>query len=123
MPVLLVIGVGPGIGLAVARRFAREGFAVGVIARSRATIDAALSALADSNVPTHGLTADAADAVSLASALDELVDRLGVPDVVVYKASSRDACNSFLVGGVGDGACTVWWDGSSDASRGQARDS
>ena len=43
MPGMIVIGAGPGIGLSVAKRFAREGLPVGVIARSRATVDAALS--------------------------------------------------------------------------------
>ena len=41
MPGAIVIGAGPGIGIAVARRLAREGLPVGVIARSQATVDAA----------------------------------------------------------------------------------
>ncbi len=32
--VAAVLGVGPGLGAAVARRFAREGFAVALMARS-----------------------------------------------------------------------------------------
>ena len=44
----IVIGAGPGIGRSVALRFAREGLPVAVLARSRATVDAALSAPADS---------------------------------------------------------------------------
>ncbi len=87
MPGVIVIGAGPGIGLSVAKRFAREGLPVGLIARSPATVDAALAALADAGVETHGATADAADEESLRSALDELVDHLGVPDALVYNAA------------------------------------
>lgn len=87
MPGVIVIGAGPGIGLSVARRFARESLPVGVIARSRATVDAALSALADAEVEVYGATADAADEEALRAALDELVKHLGVPDALVYNAA------------------------------------
>ncbi len=82
---LIVVGVGPGIGSAVARRFAREGLPVGLVARSRATVDAAAAGLATGEV--HGAAADAADETALRAALDALVGRLGVPDAVVYNAA------------------------------------
>ncbi|MGH4019780.1 MAG: SDR family NAD(P)-dependent oxidoreductase [Pseudonocardiaceae bacterium] len=87
MPGAIIIGAGPGIGLSVVRRFARQGLPIGVIARSPATVDAALSALADADVDTHGATADAADEVALRAALDRLVDHVGVPDALVYNAA------------------------------------
>lgn len=87
MPGAIVIGAGPGIGLAVARRFAREGLPVGVVARSQATVDAALAALEQADVPTYGATADAADEEALRTALDGFVERFGVPDVLVYNAA------------------------------------
>ncbi|NUP27298.1 MAG: SDR family NAD(P)-dependent oxidoreductase, partial [Nocardia sp.] len=37
---VVIIGAGPGIGLAVARRFAREGMPIAGIARSEATLRA-----------------------------------------------------------------------------------
>ena len=66
MPGIIIIGVGPGIGISVARRFAHEGFAVGVIARSQGTMDAALATLTDWTTTTHGVTADAGDEVDVA---------------------------------------------------------
>jgi NAD(P)-dependent dehydrogenase (short-subunit alcohol dehydrogenase family) len=78
----IVIGAGPGIGLSVARRVAREGLAVGLIARSQGTVAAALSAL--DGADALGVTADAADEQGLRAALDELVERLGVPELLVY---------------------------------------
>lgn len=84
---LIVIGAGPGVGLSVARRFAREGFPVGVIARSRSTVDWALSSLAELGASAHGLVADATDETGLRDALDQLVARMGVPEVVVYNAA------------------------------------
>jgi NAD(P)-dependent dehydrogenase (short-subunit alcohol dehydrogenase family) len=87
VPAAIVIGVGPGIGLSVAKRFAREGYSIGVIARSPATVDGTRGALADTGVETAGVTADVADEAGLRAALDSLVDRLGVPDVLVYNAA------------------------------------
>lgn len=81
----IVIGVGPGIGTAVARRVAREGLTVGVIARSEKTVDSALSALTD--VDALAVTADVTDEVALRAALDEIVDRFGVPELLVYNAA------------------------------------
>jgi short-subunit dehydrogenase len=87
MPGAIVIGAGAGIGQSVARRFAREGMDVGVIARSHATVDAALSRLGGLGVKACGAAADAADEFALRAALDDLVEQLGVPDVLVYNAA------------------------------------
>lgn len=86
MPSVIVVGVGPGIGTAVARRFAREGFAVALIARRAGTLDAAVAALGE-GVTTWTRSADATDEPALRSALDAAVDALGPPDVVVYNAA------------------------------------
>lgn len=83
----VVIGVGPGIGRAVALRFAREGLPVAVIARSAATVDAVAADLAPSGGPVVALTADVTDEAALRAALDEAAAALGPPDVVVYNAA------------------------------------
>jgi NAD(P)-dependent dehydrogenase (short-subunit alcohol dehydrogenase family) len=66
----IVIGTGPGIGTSVARRFAREALPVSVVARSPATVEGALAALADTPARTLGLIADVTDEVALRAALE-----------------------------------------------------
>ena len=84
----IVIGAGPGIGLSVARRIAREGMAVGVIARAGATVTAAVNALSGHEAHgVHGVAADATDEAGLRGALDEIADRLGPPELLVYNAA------------------------------------
>jgi NAD(P)-dependent dehydrogenase (short-subunit alcohol dehydrogenase family) len=83
----IVIGTGPGIGTSVARRFAREALPVSVVARSPATVEGALAALADTPARTLGLIADVTDEVALRAALEEAVGRFGVPEVLVYNAA------------------------------------
>jgi NAD(P)-dependent dehydrogenase (short-subunit alcohol dehydrogenase family) len=87
MPGAVVIGVGPGIGLSVARRFARGGMPVSVIARSRGAIEAAADALRLDGAQVTGLLADSTDEDALRSALERAEGRDGVPDVLVYNAA------------------------------------
>jgi NAD(P)-dependent dehydrogenase (short-subunit alcohol dehydrogenase family) len=81
----IVIGAGPGIGLSVARRVAREGLPVGVIARAEPTVASATAALSGHEV--HGAVADATDEAALRGALDEIAGRLGPPELLVYNAA------------------------------------
>jgi NAD(P)-dependent dehydrogenase (short-subunit alcohol dehydrogenase family) len=87
----IIVGVGPGIGAAVARRVAREGLAVGLIARREATVHAIRDGLGDADA--LGVTADVTDESGLRTALDEIIDRFGIPELVVYNAAlvRRDA--------------------------------
>ena len=83
----VVIGAGPGIGLSVARRFAREGLPIALIARNAATLADVAGAITPYGVPVVSLTADCSDETALRSALDAAADELGTPDVVVYNAA------------------------------------
>jgi len=80
----VVVGAGPGIGAAVARRFARAGLSVGLIARSETTVKAVADGIPGDVL---ALTADSTDEVGLRAALDRVVDEYGVPEVVVYNAA------------------------------------
>ena len=99
MPGAVIIGAGPGLGRAVALRFARERFPIALIARSQPTLDRTGDALVDSGVEVIALTADSADAPSLRAALDNAEQTLGPPDVVVYNAAviRRDALGDLAV--------------------------
>jgi NAD(P)-dependent dehydrogenase (short-subunit alcohol dehydrogenase family) len=85
MSSIVIIGAGTGIGLSVARRFAREGWSVALVARSESTLKTLSDALA--GVPVVALTADSADETALRSALDAATETFGVPDVMVYNAA------------------------------------
>jgi NADP-dependent 3-hydroxy acid dehydrogenase YdfG len=87
MPHLLVVGAGPGIAAATARRFGREGYAVGLVARR----DEALIELADALVLDGVLVgrapADAGDPESLTAAVRLLAATFGPADVLLYNVS------------------------------------
>jgi len=84
--IALVIGAGPGLGAAVARRFAREGFSVGVAARKRDTVDPTARSIVDAGGRAHAFTADTTDPAAVAALFTEVRAALGAPDVLVYNA-------------------------------------
>src|SRR5665648_504941 len=47
MPTIAIIGAGPGLGAAVARRFGAEGFSIGLISRDQAKLDELAAQLQD----------------------------------------------------------------------------
>ena len=81
---LLLVGTGPGLGAAIARRFAREGYRLTLVARSEATIAQELRA-AGADVAV--VQADAGDPGRLRAALSSLFAGPGAPDVVIYNAA------------------------------------
>ena len=92
--VAAVLGVGPGLGATVARRFAREGFAVGLMARGEESLAAAREEVEGTGGTALAVTADATDAASVASAFDRVRKELGTPEVFVYNAGA------FQMGGI-----------------------
>jgi NADP-dependent 3-hydroxy acid dehydrogenase YdfG len=80
----VIVGVGPGIGTSVARRFGVAGMRVGLVARAQPSIDAAKATLAAAGVQAMGAIADVAQKAQLTAALDELVGQLGAPEALVY---------------------------------------
>lgn len=80
----IVIGAGPGIGASVARRLGREGLAVGLIARSRRTLDVTAATVPGT---VFAAAADVAREDDLRAALDDLIERAGVPELLVYNVA------------------------------------
>jgi short-subunit dehydrogenase len=79
---LLVVGAGPGVGAAVARRFGREGHAVGLVARNRDRLDTMAKQLQGDGITAAFATADVRDASAVRDAIDALEARLGPAEVL-----------------------------------------
>jgi NADP-dependent 3-hydroxy acid dehydrogenase YdfG len=82
---LLIVGAGPGIAAATARRFGPEGYAVGLVARrdeALVELQAELSGVLVGRAP-----AEAGDPASLTSAVELLVETFGPADVLLYNVS------------------------------------
>ena len=92
--VAAILGVGPGLGTAVARRFAREGFAVALMARSEASVAGARKGIEGDGGTALPVLVDAMDPASVEEAFGRVRDEIGDPEVFVYNAGA------FQMGGI-----------------------
>lgn len=92
--VAAIVGVGPGLGAAVARRFAREGYAAALIARREESLSGAKEEIESEGGTALPVTADATDADSVSAAFERVRSELGDPEVLVYNAGA------FQMGGI-----------------------
>ncbi len=91
-----ILGVGPGLGAAVARRFAREGFAVALMARREQSVAGVQEEIEGAGGRALPVSADATDPASVAAAFDEVRSNLGAPEIFAYNAGA------FQMGGILD---------------------
>ena len=86
--VAVVVGVGPGLGAALARRFAK-GYAVALVAREREKLDALASELAAAGGRALAVPSDVSREEEIARAADRIHRELGAIDVLLYNAAMR----------------------------------
>ncbi|HEY6790299.1 MAG TPA: SDR family NAD(P)-dependent oxidoreductase, partial [Trebonia sp.] len=84
MTTIAVYGAGQALGVAVARRFGREGFRVALVARSRERLDGMARDLAADGVEAAGFPADIADQAAALGAVDQIEARFGPIDVLEH---------------------------------------
>ncbi len=94
--VAAVLGVGPGLGAAIVRRFADEGFAVALMARREESVARVREEIEDRGGKTITVSADATDPNSVAAAFERVREGLGDPEVFIYNAGA------FQMGGILD---------------------
>jgi short-subunit dehydrogenase len=83
---VLILGAGPGLGAALARRFGREGFAVTLVGRREQALAELAEQLRGADVTVDTVAADASDPHGFRKALEDLAQRI-TPGVVVYNAA------------------------------------
>lgn len=91
---LLIVGAGARLGETVARRFARDGYEVGLIARDEKRLAELAARLKDAGVTTGWAVADMTDAAALTAAIGRLVDHAGGVSVLLHNASAWRPTNT-----------------------------
>jgi NAD(P)-dependent dehydrogenase (short-subunit alcohol dehydrogenase family) len=91
MKTILVCGYGPGISNAVAERFGREGFSVGLVARNEQRLAEGVSALAQKNVRAQAFPADLGDPSAVRAVVGKAREALGPITVLHWNAYGSGA--------------------------------
>ena len=81
---IAVFGAGPGLGQAVARRYAREGYAVVVVARRRQPLDLLARDLTSAGATAHVITADLSHTDAMPQLAEQIRAKVGHLDAVYY---------------------------------------
>jgi short-subunit dehydrogenase len=83
---LLLVGAGPGLGMALARRFIAGGYRVTLVARSTDGLRDLADGLAHSGAQIDTIAADASDPDGLGARMAELYNEQGAPGLIIYNA-------------------------------------
>ncbi|CAN5567472.1 SDR family oxidoreductase [soil metagenome] len=89
-----VLGVGPGLGAAIAQRFACEGYSMGLMARDEGKLSEIQREIEDEGGAAAAYATDATDPSSVQQAFGQIREELGDPEVLVYNAGA------FEMGGI-----------------------
>ena len=81
--VVMLAGVGPGLGAALAHLFAKQGYAVGLMARNTEYINQLESELVTSGYTATALTADLTNSNQVRSAFSKLRERFGLVEILI----------------------------------------
>ncbi len=83
---LLLVGAGPGLGLAVARRFAVGGYRVTLLARQTDRLGKLAQSLDDTGAEIDTIEADVGDSDDLRARMTQLYRSDSAPGVIIYNA-------------------------------------
>jgi len=86
-PVAVIVGIGPGLGAALVRRFARE-YRVAMIARSADYLNQLGSETRSTGGEASAYPADVGSVEQVAAVFEKIRRELGAPDVLLYNAGA-----------------------------------
>ena len=81
---IAVFGAGPGLGQAVARRYAREGYAVTLVGRRREPLDLLAKELTSAGATAHVITADLSHTEATPRLAEQIRAKAGNLDAFYY---------------------------------------
>jgi NAD(P)-dependent dehydrogenase (short-subunit alcohol dehydrogenase family) len=87
--VCAIVGIGPGMGTALARRFGREGFRIALVSRTQGSLDEASTVLKGEGIRHSVHLGDAGDRKTMAAVFQRIGQNHAAPEVLIYNAFHR----------------------------------
>lgn len=88
LPIAVVVGVGPGLGAALARRFA-QAYRVAIVARKQSYLDELSAEIRAAGGQVMPVAADVADPKQIPGIFAQFRSAWGPPEVLLYNAAMR----------------------------------
>lgn len=82
MPVIAIVGAGPGLGLEIARAFGAKGFTVALVSRNAAKLETLASDLRAEGIQAAGFAGDIYQPDTITKAFTTIKERYGAIDVL-----------------------------------------
>lgn len=86
---IIIIGAGPKLGFAMAKKFGEKGFRVGLISRNEESLKEKSNILKEQGIQAFYHSSDAYDKDDLELAISALRNKMGTIDVLFYNAASK----------------------------------
>src|SRR6478672_9168300 len=87
-PVVVVVGAGPGVSGSVARRFARDGYDVGLVGIDETELGELGRGLAEGGADVQSAVVDVTDVAACTAALTRIGEHFGHIDVLHFNPSA-----------------------------------
>ena len=87
--IALIVGAGPGLGTALAKKFAAEGYDVALAARNADRVNGLAADLSKGSVKAKAFKADVTDEASMTALFADVEKSMGPIDVVVHNVNGR----------------------------------
>jgi short-subunit dehydrogenase len=87
---IAVLGAGPGLGRAVAHRYAQEGYDVALVARRQGPLDLLAQDLISAGATAHAISADLADTDAIPALAERIRAATGELDALYYAPTPPD---------------------------------
>ncbi|MBI3142360.1 MAG: SDR family NAD(P)-dependent oxidoreductase [Bacteroidetes bacterium] len=87
---IVILGAGPGISMGVARHFGKQGFAVGLLARSAGKLQQMRNQLEMEGIPCATAAGSVSDPHSLSLGMETLIAGGPLPKMVLFNAAAVD---------------------------------
>ncbi len=85
--IITIVGMGPGNGMGIARKFGKERFTVAMISRNEEKLQKLQGELKKDNIDSYYFVGDASIEDSLKNSLQKLKEKVGNTDVLIYNAA------------------------------------
>src|SRR5271167_1808781 len=89
--VVAVVGVGPGLGRALAVRFARGGFALALVARRDESLQPVQPEIEGLGSLVRSYVGDVSNEASIRATFARVREEMGAPEVLLYNAGAFQA--------------------------------